>query len=116
MAQSRRYLAIDLGAESGRAILGSLEPIHIVVGGTQNRLLNQLTANATGRRVIAGPIEATAIGNILMQAVALGDIGSVRDARALIRRSFAPELYEPKDRSGWDESYQCLFNRMVEAL
>ena len=52
-----------------------LEPIHIVGGGTQNRLLNQFTADATGRLVIAGPVEATAIGNILVQAVALGDLG-----------------------------------------
>jgi sugar (pentulose or hexulose) kinase len=93
-----------------------LEPIHIIGGGTRNRLLDQFAANATGRHVITGPVEATALGNILMQAVALGDIGSVLDARALVRRSSAPELYEPEDRSGWDESYQALLNRMTEAL
>jgi rhamnulokinase len=85
-----------------------LEPIHIIGGGTQNRLLNQLTANATGRRVIAGPIEATAIGNILTQAVALGDLGSLSDARAVVRRSFTPEVYEPTSSAGWDEAHHRL--------
>jgi rhamnulokinase len=58
-----------------------LEPIHIIGGGMQNRLLNQLTADATNRSVIAGPIEATAIGNVLMQAVALGRLTSLDEAR-----------------------------------
>ena len=85
-----------------------LEPIHIIGGGTQNRLLNQFTADATGRLVIAGPIEATALGNILMQAVALGDIGSLSDARAIVRQSFTPNVFEPTSSAGWDEAYQRL--------
>jgi rhamnulokinase len=62
--------------------------LHIVGGGTQNRLLNQFAANATGRPVITGPVEATAIGNILLQMLALGQIGSLAEGRALVRKSF----------------------------
>ena len=87
-----------------------LEPIHIIGGGTQNRLLNQFTADATNRSVVAGPIEATALGNILMQAVALGDIGSLLDARAIVRQSFTPNVFEPKSSTGWDEAYRRLLS------
>ncbi len=87
-----------------------LEPIHIIGGGTQNRLLNQLTADATHRSVIAGPIEATAIGNVLMQAVALGHLKSLDEARAVVRHSFKPETYEPQPSSEWDAAYQKLLN------
>ena len=89
-----------------------LEPIHIIGGGTQNRLLNQFTADATGRRVITGPIEATAIGNLLTQAVALGDIGSFEEARSVVKQSFTPEVYEPKSSTGWAEAYQKLLTVM----
>lgn len=85
-----------------------LEPIHIIGGGTQNRLLNQLTADATGRTVVAGPIEATAIGNVLMQAVALGHIQSLDEARAIVRHSFKPETYEPKPAAQWAAAYEKL--------
>ncbi len=96
--------------EKIEAMIGyRLEPIHIIGGGAQNRLLNQFTADATSRPVITGPIEATAVGNILMQAVALGDIGSLAEAGAIVRRSFTPEVFEPKSRAGWDEAYQQLF-------
>jgi len=56
---------------------GRLETIHIVGGGTQNRLLCQMTADACNRRVVAGPVEATAVGNLMMQAVAKGALGSI---------------------------------------
>ena len=84
------------------------EPIHIIGGGTKNRLLNQFTADCTHRKVIAGPVEATAIGNILLQAIALGHLASLSEARALIRSSFAPEVYEPNSIAGWDEAYARL--------
>ncbi len=90
-----------------------LEPIHIVGGGTQNQLLNQFTADATGRVVVTGPVEATAIGNILMQAVALDHIGSLSEAREMVSRSFATRLYEPGDRAGWDSAYDHLL-RLIE--
>ena len=84
------------------------DPIHIIGGGTKNHLLNQFTADCTQRKVIAGPVEATAIGNILMQAIALGHLASLSEARALIRSSFAPEVYEPNTKAGWDEAYSRL--------
>ena len=65
--------------------------LHIMGGGTQNRLLSQLAANAIGRPVVAGPIEATAAGNILMQMLATGAMGSLAEGRAVIRRSFGTE-------------------------
>jgi rhamnulokinase len=86
----------------------SYNPIHIIGGGTKNRLLNQFAADCTQRKVIAGPVEATAIGNILMQAIALGHLGSLSEARAVIRASFAPEVYEPNANAGWDDAYACL--------
>ena len=80
--------------------------IHIVGGGTQNRLLCQLTADATNRTVIAGPVEATAIGNILMQALGTGHINSLAEAREAVRRSFPLETYSPTNsRADWDEAY-----------
>jgi rhamnulokinase len=87
-----------------------LDPIHIIGGGTQNRLLSQLTADATNRSVIAGPIEATAIGNVLMQAVALSHLQSLDEARAVVRHSFKPETYEPRPASEWDAAYQKLLS------
>ena len=79
--------------------------LHIVGGGAQNRLLNQLTANAIGRPVVAGPFEATAVGNLLIQLLATGAIGSLAEGRALVRRSFATEVFEPMDTAAWDEAY-----------
>ena len=95
--------------------LRSLSPqpvnkVHIIGGGTQNRLLNQLTADATNRSVIAGPIEATAIGNVLMQAVALSHLTSLDEARTVVRHSFKPETYEPHASSEWDAAYQKLLS------
>ncbi len=80
------------------------EVIHIVGGGSQNRLLNQFTAEATGRRVVAGPVEATAIGNVLMQAIALGRLASVAEARAIVRASFAVETFEPRGGEEWERA------------
>ncbi len=74
----------------------SIEIIHIVGGGSQNRLLNQLAADATGRRVIAGPTEATAAGNALTQAMGTGDIGSLEELRAVVKNSFALEEFKPR--------------------
>ena len=89
-----------------------LDPIHIIGGGTQNRLLTQLTADATRRSVVAGPGEATAIGNVLMQAVALGNLQSLDEARAVVRHSFKPETYEPHPAEQWDAAYARLLSIM----
>lgn len=88
-------------------VLGrELEVIHIVGGGTQNQLLNQMTANATGKPVITGPVEATAIGNMLVTAIATGDIANLDQGREVVRNSFEVNRYEPKDQSAWDAAYE----------
>ncbi len=73
----------------------TIQTLHIVGGGSQNRLLNQMTADATGRPVLAGPVEGTAIGNVLVQALALGDVASLTELRVIVRRSFPLETYLP---------------------
>ena len=72
-----------------------ISTLHIVGGGSLNTLLNQCTADALGRRVIAGPVEATAAGNILVQAIAMGDLRGLSAARAVMRKSFPIKTYKP---------------------
>jgi rhamnulokinase len=84
---------------------GRIGTIHIVGGGAQNRQLCQMTADACQRRVVAGPVEATAIGNALMQAVAAGEIGSIAQAREVVRRSFPVEEYQPQNTAAWQEAF-----------
>jgi rhamnulokinase len=79
----------------------SIEQIHIVGGGSQNGLLCQMTADACERPVLAGPMEATAIGNVLMQAIAAGEIADVAAAREVVRRSFEPVAYQPRASAAW---------------
>jgi rhamnulokinase len=87
-------------------LLGSrLEPLHIVGGGSQNQLLNQFTADAIGRPVVTGPVEATGVGNVLMQMLALGYIASLEEGRELVRRSFAMKTYLPREAAAWEEAY-----------
>jgi rhamnulokinase len=83
-----------------------LETIHIVGGGTQNELLNQMTADACGREVVAGPIEATAIGNILVQAMAVGEVKSLAEARQIVANSFPVKRYAPAHAAAWDGAYE----------
>jgi sugar (pentulose or hexulose) kinase len=82
-----------------------VDVLHIVGGGGNNALLNRMTANSLGIPVYAGPGEATAIGNIAMQAVALGELSGESDIRALVRASFAPTKFEPRDTSAWDDAF-----------
>jgi rhamnulokinase len=96
-------------------ILGyRLDPIHIIGGGTKNTLLNQFTADATGHKIVTGPVEATAIGNIIVQAVALGQLATIQDARKTVQRSFPQQVYEPKTRTGWDDAYRKLIEVMKQ--
>jgi len=92
-----------------------LETIHIVGGGTKNRQLCQMTANATGRKVVTGPVEATAIGNILIQAIADGAVRDISHARAIVRNSFPMETFLPQNTEAWDSAYarysECLSRR-----
>ncbi len=82
-----------------------IETIHIVGGGSNNRLLNQMAADATGRRVVAGPVEATAIGNLMMQAVSSGDAASISEARDVIRASFDVAEFTPQASAAWDDAF-----------
>jgi rhamnulokinase len=96
-------------------ILGRrLEPIHIVGGGTQNWLLNQFTADAADRQVITGPIEATAAGNVMAQAMALGHIASLDEGRRVVRNSFDLTIYEPTGQPGWEDAYGRLLATMEQ--
>jgi len=90
-----------------------LDPIHIIGGGTKNKLLNQFTADSIGRVVVTGPVEATAIGNILMQSIGMKHIGSLGEAREIVRASFEPEVYEPNRKPDWDEAYSRLQKVMM---
>ncbi|MCA9257616.1 MAG: rhamnulokinase [Planctomycetales bacterium] len=90
---------------------GRIETIHVVGGGSLNALLCQMTADACGRVVVAGPVEATAVGNIMMQAVAAGAVADISQAREVVRQSFDSTTYTPSvDRAAWDEA----FGRFVE--
>ncbi|MDC3424402.1 rhamnulokinase [Aquibacillus sp. 3ASR75-11] len=82
--------------------------LHMVGGGIQNTLLCQFTSNAINRPVLAGPIEASSIGNILVQFEGLGRIKSLKEARELVRGSFPIKSYQPKDKDVWDEGYQTF--------
>jgi rhamnulokinase len=80
--------------------------IRIVGGGSQNALLNQFTADATGRVVVAGPVEATALGNVALQLVGIGAVASLGQARELIAASFPPRFFDPQTTAGWDAAYR----------
>jgi rhamnulokinase len=79
--------------------------VHIIGGGSKNRMLNRFTANALGRKVLAGPAEATSIGNILVQAIKSGRINSLNEARLLVKKSCDIEEYVPEDSEKWDKAY-----------
>ena len=94
-----------------RCVIGNLEKlierpieqIRIIGGGSRNRLLNQFTADATGRKVVAGPAEATALGNIAMQILATGAASSLAEVCAMIDRSFPTEVFHPLETDKWDK-------------
>jgi sugar (pentulose or hexulose) kinase len=86
--------------------------LHIVGGGSQNRMVNQFAADCIGRPVVAGPVEATAIGNLLMQMLAMHAIGSLEEGRQVVRNSFATERFEPDGQGPWDEAYE-RFKRLI---
>ncbi len=96
-------------------ILESMSPfaidvLHIIGGGSKNRLLNQYTANAIGKRVVAGPSEATAIGNVMMQAIGAGVVGSLAEARQIIRASIETEEFLPQESEAWNRAYERFHN------
>jgi rhamnulokinase len=99
LALKYRLVIQDLEQLIGRRI----EKIRVIGGGSKNRMLNQFTADATGKRVMAGPVEATALGNAALQILATGACGSLAEIRGIIERSFPTETYEPTDSSRWDK-------------
>jgi len=88
-------------------VLGTrYDVLHVVGGGGKNALLNQMTANAIGRPVVVGPFEATAAGNVLVQAMGAGDVADLAAARRVISDSFDPVTYTPADTGAWDQAYE----------
>jgi rhamnulokinase len=106
LALEYRWVAERLDKITGKR----RDTIHIIGGGSRNRLLNQFTADATMRKVVAGPVEATAAGNLLIQALALGHLASIEECRAVVRRSFDVETYEPGNSQPWDAAYERYVN------
>ncbi|MBU1117003.1 MAG: rhamnulokinase, partial [Bacteroidetes bacterium] len=84
----------------------NIQTINIVGGGSQNDLLNQFTANATGIKVVAGPVEATAFGNIMVQAIAKGKIKDIKEGREIIKNSVELKKYLPIQKDIWERKYQ----------
>ncbi|MEA5071594.1 MAG: FGGY-family carbohydrate kinase, partial [Petrimonas sp.] len=91
-----------------------IDTLHIIGGGSQNNMLNRFTANAIGIAVVAGPSEATAIGNILLQAKAFGLVKDKNDIRKMVRNSIDLVRIEPEDTSLWDKHYSEYLNVFKE--
>ena len=104
-----RHMLEEICGLTGRTI----NKLHIVGGGSKNLLLNQLAADATGRTVITGPVEATAIGNVLIQAIALGHLESLGALRETVRASFPVVTYQPAVSKTWEAAYQRYRNFSV---
>jgi len=102
LALRYRLVRDELEKVTGR----KLERVHIVGGGARNWLLCQMTADALGLPVYAGPAEATAIGNILVQAMAAGLVSSLEDIRAVVRDSCRFRLYQPRPAQCWDKAFE----------
>ncbi len=99
LAMKYRWVIGDLE----RLIERPIEQLRVIGGGSRNRLLNQFTADATGRRVLAGPVEAAALGNIAVQILATGGASSLEEVRAIVDRSFPTEIFEPCNTDSWDK-------------
>ena len=102
LAFKYRYVIEGLEKITGRIY----DRIHIVGGGSGNALLNAFTANCCGKPVLAGPSEATTLGNGIVQMISLGEISDFTQARRIVKRSFPPKEYLPRDTHLWDEAYQ----------
>jgi rhamnulokinase len=102
LALCYRYTLARLEQLTGRR----LEVIHVVGGGSQNALLNQWTSDACDRPVLAGPVEATAAGNVLVQALGLGLLSSLAEAREVVRHSFEVRTFTPHDPGAWQKPFE----------
>ena len=102
--------------ESIETILGrSLTSIVVLGGGARNSLLNQFTADALQRTVIAGPVEATALGNLAVQMIGHGELADLQEVRALIRNSMPLPTYTPGAGADWDTAYTRLRQLMQQS-
>lgn len=107
-------LKYRMAIEGLENIIGySIPVLHVVGGGCRNVVLCQFTANAIGRPVIAGPVEATATGNLVCQLIALGEVSGLSEARAIVKRSFPTREYTPADTDRWNEAYE-KFKKIIE--
>lgn len=102
LALRYRYVLEKLIHASGRTV----DRMHIIGGGSKNALLCQMTADAIGRPVVAGPAEATALGNAIVQLVAMGEFSSVAEARELLSKGSEAKIYEPRNTANWDTAYE----------
>jgi rhamnulokinase len=112
LALKYRYTFEKLQAVLGR----KLDRIYIVGGGSRNTLLNQLTADAVGVPVITGHPEATALGNLMLQLITLGEVGSLQESRDVVRRSFRSRTFEPVNSAGWDAAYERFLKVMRRGI
>ncbi len=110
LAFKYRYYLEKLAAVSGQRV----DRLHIIGGGSRNTLLCQMVANAIGRPVVAGPAEATALGNALVQFIALGEFADLSQARELMSRSAETATYEPAATADWDAQYARFQSLLVE--
>ena len=102
LALQYRLVFEELETTAGR----HYEMVNIVGGGSNNHLLNQFTANASGKAVYAGPEEATAIGNLMVQLTAFGELASIEEGRSLVKVSFSMTEFQPEDTPDWDARYR----------
>ena len=101
LAYKYRYVLAQLIDVSGQPV----DHLHIIGGGSRNALLNQMTANAIGRPVVAGPAEATAAGNAIVQLIAIDELGSVAEARTMLSEASELRTFEPQNSAAWDDNY-----------
>lgn len=110
LALKYRWAVERLAEMKGRPVTS----LNIVGGGIQNLQLNQMAADSTGLPTTVGPIEGAAMGNALMQAIALGEIKDLAEAREVVRRSVKTRVYEPRRSAAWDEAYGRMLQNMKE--
>lgn len=108
LALKYRHISEDISKISGQPT----KVVHIVGGGSRNEMLNQFSADAIGMPVVAGPVEATAVGNAMVQALGMGVIKSMHDALPIIRKAFPIKAYKPQNAAGWDSAYH-RFERLI---
>ncbi len=112
LALKYRWALERLGEIKG----AKLDTLNIVGGGCKNKMLNQLAADSADVPFITGPEEGAAIGNLLMQAVALKELSGIEELRQVVRRSFPVETYLPHHTQQWDDAYAKLLELMKKSL